>query len=664
MELRLGGRAFDVLVALVERRDRVVEFDELLDIVWPGLAVEENNLSVQVSAIRKLIGSRAITTVRGKGYRFTVPAHEVTPPDADPVVPRSAQTWAGRPGAFVLAVRSAHGNDPSCPSPRLSAGWQSALLAGIEGRVVHQASEWFCVAFERPRDAARSALRILRESRRLGRECGDESRPSVRAGLAATDEDGVYGQQGAALAHALAGAAGPGEVNFAAELSSEFVPGIDGDIEDLGDLHIADRVVRAYRLIEAQRAVSSPSTAEVDDGTLQASVAVLPFEGLFPGDAEGMLGEALADDVITWLARSSEVAVISGLSSRRLRRCGLPPADMAGWLAARFLLLGTYRAVDGRVALDVHLQDARRGVVLHAVNIELSVQEAFGPVESVGYRIARDIREAVFRHALQQAKEKPIPALENYSLLMAAIGLMHRAAVHEFDRARSMLEHLLARQGCAAAAAAWLAKWHVLRVVQGWSVDASVDAQLALGYVERSLQDDSRDALALSIGGLVYAYLRKDLRLAGQYYEDAIDANPSEPLAWLFSATRHAYLGHGAQAQAASDRALQLSPIDPQKYFFDSLAATAALANANWDRSVALSQRSLKANRTHASTWRTLVIALVQSNRVDEARDAAHRLLALEPSLTVGRFIERFPGRDGPLAGPFAEALKVAGVPD
>jgi len=67
----LGARAFDTLLALVERRDRVVTKNELLDIVWPGLVVEENNLQVQVSALRKLLGPRAIATIPGRGYRFS-----------------------------------------------------------------------------------------------------------------------------------------------------------------------------------------------------------------------------------------------------------------------------------------------------------------------------------------------------------------------------------------------------------------------------------------------------------------------------------------------------------------------------------------------------------------------------------------------------------------
>jgi TolB-like protein len=67
----LGARAFDVLLALVERRDRLVTKDELLAVAWPGLVVEENNLQVQISALRKILGDGVIKTVSGKGYRFT-----------------------------------------------------------------------------------------------------------------------------------------------------------------------------------------------------------------------------------------------------------------------------------------------------------------------------------------------------------------------------------------------------------------------------------------------------------------------------------------------------------------------------------------------------------------------------------------------------------------
>jgi TolB-like protein len=90
----LGGRAYDLLMVLFEHRDRVVGKDELLSAVWPGQVVEENNLTVQIAALRKAIGGEVIATVSGRGYRFTAPevSDDAAPPspDAAPRVLRTA----------------------------------------------------------------------------------------------------------------------------------------------------------------------------------------------------------------------------------------------------------------------------------------------------------------------------------------------------------------------------------------------------------------------------------------------------------------------------------------------------------------------------------------------------------------------------------------------
>ncbi|HVJ52090.1 MAG TPA: winged helix-turn-helix domain-containing protein [Aliidongia sp.] len=69
--VQLSPRAISILIALVERHDRVVTKDEIFAEVWPGTFVEENNLTVHVSALRKVLGPGAITTIPGRGYRFT-----------------------------------------------------------------------------------------------------------------------------------------------------------------------------------------------------------------------------------------------------------------------------------------------------------------------------------------------------------------------------------------------------------------------------------------------------------------------------------------------------------------------------------------------------------------------------------------------------------------
>lgn len=103
----LGARAFDLLVALVERRDRVVSKTELFDAVWPGLVVEENNLQVQVSSLRKLLGPQAIATVPGRGYRFVAALDSQTGDGGDPAsepehnLPHRRTRFIGREDALA-----------------------------------------------------------------------------------------------------------------------------------------------------------------------------------------------------------------------------------------------------------------------------------------------------------------------------------------------------------------------------------------------------------------------------------------------------------------------------------------------------------------------------------------------------------------------------------
>src|SRR5690242_20528567 len=69
--LELGGRAFDVLVALIEANGAVVSKDELMSRVWPGRIVEDNNLHAQIKALRKAFSDPdLIRTIVGRGYQF------------------------------------------------------------------------------------------------------------------------------------------------------------------------------------------------------------------------------------------------------------------------------------------------------------------------------------------------------------------------------------------------------------------------------------------------------------------------------------------------------------------------------------------------------------------------------------------------------------------
>ena len=112
--LPVGARAFDVLMALVERRERVVNKHELLEAAWPGMVVEENNIAVQVGSLRRLLGPSAIATIPGRGYRFTALADGVVSPPAarSAALPASADpAAASAPPSNLPAATRLYGRE-------------------------------------------------------------------------------------------------------------------------------------------------------------------------------------------------------------------------------------------------------------------------------------------------------------------------------------------------------------------------------------------------------------------------------------------------------------------------------------------------------------------------------------------------------------------------
>ena len=90
----VSSRAFDILALLVANRDRVLTKDEIMTQVWRGTIVEENNLAVQISALRRALtdpedAAPVILTIPGQGYRFVgkVAAPEPPPPVAEAAPP-------------------------------------------------------------------------------------------------------------------------------------------------------------------------------------------------------------------------------------------------------------------------------------------------------------------------------------------------------------------------------------------------------------------------------------------------------------------------------------------------------------------------------------------------------------------------------------------------
>jgi predicted ATPase/DNA-binding winged helix-turn-helix (wHTH) protein len=138
--VRLGGRALDLLIALAGRAGEVIGKQELIAAIWPDTFVDEGNLKVHVSALRRALregeaGRRYISTVAGRGYCFVAP---VTPSAVTvsahpgPMTPRSgaAQRWRSLPALLAPLV----GRDAAIDRVvRLSSRQRLVTLVGAGG---------------------------------------------------------------------------------------------------------------------------------------------------------------------------------------------------------------------------------------------------------------------------------------------------------------------------------------------------------------------------------------------------------------------------------------------------------------------------------------------------------------------------------------------------
>ena len=121
--------------------------------------------------------------------------------------------------------------------------------------------------------------------------------------------------------------------------------------------------------------------------------------------------------------------------------------------------------------------------------------------------------------------------------------------------------------------------------------------------------------------------------------------------------------GNGASALEHTQKAVELSPLDPSRHFYLSIMSSAALSAGEYERAIVAAKASMRLNGEHVSTHRVLAIAQAMTGRLDEARTHVARLLKIEPQLTVAGFVARSPGAASGLAQTFGQALHAAGLP-
>jgi len=552
--------------------------------------------------------------------------------------------------------------------------WQD-MVAQIEqrllplhgGRLVKSLGDGLMLEFPEARSCVRSAFALQQLSDASNEGRTPERQMHLRMGAHraefVSDRHDIYGSD-VNLTARIATLAGPREFVVSSEVRDQLTDGLDAEIEDLGECHLkhVKEPVRAYRVVQTGRRPVAPAEAPAPVD-FRPTIAVIPFEARSNEPEHLVIGELVADGVIAQLSRTAELRVISRLSTTALRGRAGSMTHAEALLGATFVLSGSYVASGGKVLLMAELADTRNNSIVWAERLSGDILDLLETQSELLHRIASAASKALVDAEVQQSLVQPLPRLDSGSLLLGGISLMHRSTQRDFDRGRQVLEALLERHNRAATPRAWLAKWHIMRVIRGISDSPATDSRLALEQTRRALDLSPDNALSLAIEGYARCQLSGEADMARDCIERSIRLNPNEPLGWLYKSVWSSMWGSTADGVVEAEYAALLSPIDPLKYFFDVILASGHVVHGEHDKAAEVAKRSLRANRHHQPTLRVLLYAQVESGQMSEARVTLDQLLREVPNLTVASYLAM-----GSAASTSrrrtAEVLRKMGVPE
>lgn len=670
----LGTRAFDVLLALVDSRERLVSKNELLDRAWPGVVVEENNLTVQISALRKVLGPAAITTITGRGYRLALPVIAAVA-DARPTPVPKPDLSAGPAGidrqVLALVVGEVVG------WPRLVArdataaalAWRQTRSQHIEntlreqgGRLVELTPERLLAAFTSAVRAVDWALQLqqnLHEQRAAG-SVALRMRIGVTVDDVIIDEGKLVGD-GVNVALRLQQLAGHDEVLVTQPVRDFTAHKLEAVFEPLGERllpasNVRLSVFRASRSAERNTRVAPPAAAD-----RLAALAVLPLAS--EGSAEdAYLGDGLTEQIIASLSVDRALFVIAHNSTLRYRDRATDLATVAEELGVRYLLTGTVRRAGKRLRIQVALVLAEHSQVIWQERYDGTDDDLFDFQSRIATGIAAAVNRPLLAAEIDRVRHRPTDSFGAYDCVLRALPGMYQFETPAFDDCGQWLQRAVGIDSDYAQAHAHLAWWYSLCAGEGRAPIHGEQRSLALDHALRAATLDPRDAFCLSVAGHLLTLLKKDFARATDMFDQALTINPGSAWAWARSGACMAYQGHTDEALERVRRAVQLSPVDTNLFAFHISSGIACMTGGRYGEAVAWLGKSLRLNPKFNAARRLQVAALVQVGEFAEAAALAEELLAAQPDFSVADFGAWYPMQE-PYLTPLLKAMRRGGLP-
>jgi TolB-like protein/class 3 adenylate cyclase len=548
-------------------------------------------------------------------------------------------------------------------------------IAEHGGRIVKTTGDGLLLEFGSVVDAVRCAVAVQQEMAHRGIALPEDRRIAFRIGVhmgdIVIDGDDILGH-GVNVAARLEGLAEPGGVCVSGRVQEDLAGKLDLELQDGGEHSLKNiaRPVRVWRWSPARTAsVASATLLGPADGVLplpdKPSLAVLPFDNLSGDPEQTYFADGLAEDLITGLSRVSWLFVIARNSSFTFRGEKLDVRSIGERLGVRYVVEGSVRRAGQRLRLTVQLIEAASGNHLWADRYDGLLEDVFDFQDRIVASLVGTIEPKLRVTEIARARRKRPESLDAFDLYLQALPKVATFSVQGIGEAIKLLDESIGLSPNYAQALAYAALARALRPIQNYSPDDARDFREASELLRRAFDADSMDPVALSVAGFLAAMLRRDYQAGWDLIDRALAINPNDALSWSIRGWINAWAGETEIAVAEFEKAMRLSPLDPQWGTTFKQGMAIALCWAGRSEEALPWVRSALQERPDWSVASTLLIAaLWLTGRHTEAREAARRHIEKFPRSSVRHAIETSPVRHTPGQERYFDALREAGLPD
>jgi TolB-like protein len=373
----------------------------------------------------------------------------------------------------------------------------------------------------------------------------------------------------------------------------------------------------------------------------RASVAVMPFVDRSPtAEARGGLADALADDVITRLAKLRVLFVIAQGTVFALHDRHVGPEEAGRMLSVDYVVSGAIRRDGQRLAVTVELTETRTGRIVWAEVMKHKLDDAFLVLEEIGDRIVASVASEIETIERNRAILRPPSSLDAWEAHHRGLWHMYRFSKVDNERARRFFERAVRLDPTFARAYAGLSFTHFQTAFQGWAKrQPAIDR--AFGAAGQGLMADDRDPAAhWAMGRALWLRGRDDESVVE--LQRAIDLSPNFALGHYTLAFVNSQAGDPHAAISSSDHSRRLSPFDPLLFGMLGARAMALVRLGRFKEAAAYAVKAASRPNAHPHILGIAAFSLALAGSLEQARAWAATLRRAHPGYGIGDFLAAF----------------------